>query len=92
VHFAEEHKAQMAADIFMFGPWRYFCKKYNAENEVGPVHCPMGRDLVKYLPAAKGTVNAPNLCHSGVKVTWSGAANKKILTRRSFTKSCGQDF
>jgi hypothetical protein len=25
VHFAEEHQAQMAADIFMVGPWRYFC-------------------------------------------------------------------
>jgi hypothetical protein len=25
VHFAEEHKAQAAADIFMAGPWRYFC-------------------------------------------------------------------
>jgi hypothetical protein len=49
VHFAEEHKAQAAADIFMAGPWRYFCQKYNAENEVRPVHCPMGRDLVKYL-------------------------------------------
>jgi hypothetical protein len=33
----------------MADPWRYFCEKYNADNEVQPVHCPMGRDLVKYL-------------------------------------------
>jgi hypothetical protein len=26
VHFAEEHKAQAAADVFMAGPWRYFCR------------------------------------------------------------------
>jgi hypothetical protein len=34
VHFAEEHKAQAAADVFMAGPWRYFCQKYNTENDV----------------------------------------------------------
>jgi hypothetical protein len=49
VHFAEILRAQAAADVFMAGPWRYFCEKYNTENEVRPVHCPMGRDLVKYL-------------------------------------------
>jgi hypothetical protein len=53
VHFADEHVAQMAADIFMVGPWRYFCKKYNAENEIRPVHCPVGWDLVKYLAGRK---------------------------------------
>jgi hypothetical protein len=44
----------MAANIFMVGPWQYFCKKYNAENEVRPVYCPMGRDLVRYLARRKG--------------------------------------
>jgi hypothetical protein len=43
-------------------------------------------------PAANGTVNAPNLIHSGVGATWSGAANVKILISKPFTKSCGQDF
>jgi hypothetical protein len=49
VRFAEIHRAQAAADVFMAGPWRYLCEKYNTENEVQPEHCPMGRDLVKYL-------------------------------------------
>jgi hypothetical protein len=47
VHFADEHKAKVAADIFTVGPWRYFCEKYNAE--IKPVHCPVGWDLVMYL-------------------------------------------
>jgi hypothetical protein len=48
VHFTGV-KAQAAADEFLVDPWQYFCKKYNAENEAPPVHCPMGRDLAKYL-------------------------------------------
>jgi hypothetical protein len=48
VHFAGV-KAQAAANDFLVDPWRYFCEKYNAENEDPPVHCPMERDLVKYL-------------------------------------------
>jgi hypothetical protein len=53
VHFADEHEAKMAADIFTVGPWRYFWEKYNAENEIWPVHCPVGWDLVKYLAGGK---------------------------------------
>jgi hypothetical protein len=49
VHFADEHEAKVAVDIFSVGPWRYFCEKYNAEKEIKPVHCPVGWDLVKYL-------------------------------------------
>jgi hypothetical protein len=49
VHFADEHEAKVAADIFSVGPWRYLCEKYNAETEIEPVHCPVGWDLVKYL-------------------------------------------
>jgi hypothetical protein len=31
-------------------PWsRYYAEKYNADMEVEPVHCPMGKDLIKYL-------------------------------------------
>jgi hypothetical protein len=37
VHFADEHEAKVAADIFTVGPWRYFCQKYNAEKEIEPV-------------------------------------------------------
>jgi hypothetical protein len=48
VHFAGV-KAQAAADKFLVDPWRYFCEKYNADNEAPPVHCPTGRDLAKYL-------------------------------------------
>jgi hypothetical protein len=48
-NFADEHEAKVATDIFTVGPWRYFCEKYNAENEIKPVHCPVRWDLVKYL-------------------------------------------
>jgi hypothetical protein len=48
VHFAGV-KTQADANGFKSDPWRYFCEKYNAEDEVQPVHCPMGRDLFKYL-------------------------------------------
>jgi hypothetical protein len=50
VRFADGHNAKVAADIFSVGPWRYyFCEKYNAEQEIEPVHCPVRWDLVKYL-------------------------------------------
>jgi hypothetical protein len=89
VHFFEEHKAQMAANIF-YGDTS--ARRTTWRMRLDPYIVQWDRISSSTLPTAKGTVNAPNICHSGVGATWSGAVNEKILIRRSFTKSCGQDF
>jgi hypothetical protein len=82
--------------------WKYYAEKYNAEREVGPVcefhqeiepvNCPVGQDLVKYFANREKDRerSQSNLQCMRNNLLW--CHDERVSTKNTFTTSCGQDF
>jgi hypothetical protein len=66
--------------------WQYYAEKYKAES------APSGRTSSNTWQTEKRIVRGPSRIRTACGIICYGAEDERVLTKNTFTTSCGQDF